>query len=65
MEVVGVEFIAVNHHIAVANLLPRTNGPRPWAGRSALAHQWLETQWSAVTAISTAISALNVSSDIR
>jgi hypothetical protein len=65
MEVVGVEFIALNHHIVVANLLPRADGLRPWARRSAPAHQRLETQRTTVKAISTAIGALNVSSNVR
>jgi hypothetical protein len=55
MEVVGVVFIAPNHFLAVAPILPTANGPRTWSGRSALAHQRLKTQWPAVTAISTAI----------
>jgi hypothetical protein len=29
MEVVGVVFIALNHHIAVANFLLHTDGPCP------------------------------------
>jgi hypothetical protein len=65
MEVVGVEFIALNHHIVVANFLPHADDSCPWVRRSAPAHQLLETQQSAVTAISTAISALNVLSDVR
>jgi hypothetical protein len=36
----------------------RPNGPRPWSGRSAPAHQRLKSQRSAVTAISTAIEHL-------
>jgi hypothetical protein len=55
MEVVGVVFIATNHFLAVAPILPTADGPRPWSGRSGPAHQQLKTQWSAVTAISTAI----------
>ena len=55
MEVVGVVFIATNHFLAVAPFLPTTDGPRPWSGRSAPAHQQLKTQRSTVTAISTAI----------
>jgi hypothetical protein len=51
MEVVGVVFIAINHFLAVAPILPTADGPRPWSGRSAPAHQRLKTQWSAVTAI--------------
>jgi hypothetical protein len=54
MEVVGVVFIAHNHFLAVAPFLPTADGPRPWSGRSAPAHQRLKLQWSAVTAISTA-----------
>jgi hypothetical protein len=55
MEVVGVVFIATNHFLAVAPILPTTDGLRPWSGRSGPAHQRLKTQRSAVTAISTAI----------
>jgi hypothetical protein len=35
--------------------LPTVDGPRPWSGWSAPAHQRLKSQRSAVTAISTAI----------
>jgi hypothetical protein len=55
MEVVGVVFIATNHFLDVAPILPTADGPRPWSGRSALAHQRLEMQRSAITAISTTI----------
>jgi hypothetical protein len=55
MEVVGVVFIAPNHFLAVAPFLSTADGPRPWFGRSAPAHQRLKTQRSAVTAISTTI----------
>jgi hypothetical protein len=55
MEVVGVVFIATNHFLAIAPILPTADGPRPWSGRSAPVHQRLKSQWSAVTAISTAI----------
>jgi hypothetical protein len=55
MEVVGVVFIATNHFLAVAPILPTADGPRPWSGRSAPAHQRLKIQRSVVTAISTAI----------
>jgi hypothetical protein len=55
MEVVGVVFIATNHFLAVAPILPTADDPRPWSGRSASAHQRLKSQRSAVTAISTAI----------
>jgi hypothetical protein len=55
MEVVGVVFIATNHFLAIAPILPTADGPRPWSGRFAPAHQRLKSQRSAVTAISTAI----------
>jgi hypothetical protein len=55
MEVVGVVFIAPNYFLAVAPFLLTADGPRPWSGRSAPAHQRLKTQRSAVTAISTTI----------
>jgi hypothetical protein len=58
MEVVGVVFIAPNHFLAVAPFLSTADGPRPWSGQSAPAHQRLKSQWSAVTAISTAIKHL-------
>jgi hypothetical protein len=51
MEVVGVVFIATNHFLAVAPILPTVDGPRPWSRRSAPAHQRLKMQWSAVTSI--------------
>jgi hypothetical protein len=41
MEVVGVVFIAPNHFLVVAPFLPTANGPPPWSGRSAPAHQRL------------------------
>jgi hypothetical protein len=65
MEVVGVVFIATNHFLTVALVLSTADGPRPWSGRSAPAHQWLKSQRSAVTAISTAIGAFNASLDVR
>jgi hypothetical protein len=55
MEVVGVVFIASNHFLTIAPFLPTVDGPRLWSGRSAPADQWLKSQRSAVTAISTAI----------
>jgi hypothetical protein len=58
MEVVGVVFIASNHFLAVAPFLPTVDGPHPWSGWSAPAHQRLKSQRSAVTAISTAIEHL-------
>jgi hypothetical protein len=64
MEVVGVVFIAPNHFLAVPPFLPTADGPRPWSGRSALVHQRLKSQWSAVTAIN-GYYAINVSSDVR
>jgi hypothetical protein len=64
MEVVGVVFIATNHFLVVAPFLPTVDGLRPWFGRSAPVHQRLKSQRSAVTAISTATSAFNASSDV-
>jgi hypothetical protein len=58
MEVVGVVFIASNHFLAVAPFLLTVDGPCPWSGRSAPAHQRLKSQRSAVMAISTAIEHL-------
>jgi hypothetical protein len=58
MEVVGVVFIAPNHFLAIAPILPTTDGSCPWSGRSAPAHQRLKSQRSAVTAISTTIEHL-------
>jgi hypothetical protein len=58
MEVVGIVFIAPNHFLDVAPFLPTVDGPRPWSGRSAPAHQRLKSQRSTVTAISTAIKHL-------
>jgi hypothetical protein len=58
MEVVGVVFIASNHFLAVAPILPTAGGPRSWFGRSVPAHQRLKSQRSAVTAISTTIGHL-------
>jgi hypothetical protein len=55
MEVVGVVFIASNHFLDVAPFLSTVDGPRPWSGWSARAHQRLKSQRSAVTAISTTI----------
>jgi hypothetical protein len=55
MEVAGVVFIATNHFLAIAPILPTADGPRPWSGRSAPTHQRLKMQQSAVTAISMAI----------
>jgi hypothetical protein len=55
MEVVGVVFIATNHFLAIAPILPTADGPRPWSGRSVPAHQRLKSQRLEVTAISTAI----------
>jgi hypothetical protein len=58
MEVVGVIFIASNHFLAVAPIMPTADGPRPWFGRSAHAYQRLKLQRSTVTAISMAIEHL-------
>jgi hypothetical protein len=58
MEVVGVVFIASNHFLAIAPILPIADGLRPWSRRSAPAHRRLKSQRSVVTAISTAIKHL-------
>jgi hypothetical protein len=55
MEVVGVVFIDYNHFLVVAPFLSIADNPHSWSGRSALAHQPLKSQRSAVTAISMAI----------
>jgi hypothetical protein len=55
MEVVGFVFIATNHFLAIALVLPIADDPRSSSGRSAPTHQWLKSQRSAVTDISTAI----------
>jgi hypothetical protein len=65
MEVVGVVFIATNHFLVVALVLPTADGPRPWSGWSAPAHQRLKAQQPTVMAISTVIGAFNASSDVR
>jgi hypothetical protein len=64
-EVVGVIFIALNHHIVVAFILPHVDGSRCRFGRSAPTYQWLDLQQSVVMAISTTISALNALPDVR
>jgi hypothetical protein len=51
MELVGVVFIATNYFLVISLVLPTVDGPRPWSGRSALAHQQLKLQWSAVMTI--------------
>jgi hypothetical protein len=58
MEVVGVVFITSNHFLVFAPFLLTADGPRPWSGRSAPAHQRLKSQRSVVTAISTTIEHL-------
>jgi hypothetical protein len=65
MEVFEVVFIATNYFLVVVLVLPTADGLRPWSGRSAPAHQRPKSQWSAVTAISTATCAFNASSDVR
>jgi hypothetical protein len=55
MEVVGVVFIASNHFLVISPFPPTADGSRPLSRQSARAHQWLKSQRSAVTAISTAI----------
>jgi hypothetical protein len=51
MEVVGVVFIATNHFLAVALILPTADGLCPGPDGPPPAHQRLKTQRSAVTAI--------------
>jgi hypothetical protein len=51
----GILALVLNVEDWNAPILPTADGPRPWFGRSAPAHQRLKTQRSAVTAISTAI----------
>jgi hypothetical protein len=65
MEVVGVVFIATNHLLAVAPFLPTADDPHHWSGRSAPIHQRQKWQQLAITNISMATSAFNVSSDVR
>jgi hypothetical protein len=55
MEVVGVVFIATNHFLVVASILPTADGLRPGPDGPPPAHQRLKTQRSVVTAISTVI----------
>jgi hypothetical protein len=55
MEMVGVVFIATNHFLAVASILPTTDGLRPGPDGPPPTYQRLKTQWSAVTTISTTI----------
>jgi hypothetical protein len=46
-----VVFITSNHFLTIAPFLSTANSPHPLSGRSAPAHQQLESQRSAVTAI--------------
>jgi hypothetical protein len=64
MEVVGVVFIATNHFLAVAPILPTADGPRPWFGRSPC------TSTAEIATVSSNgyindYNALNASSDVR
>jgi hypothetical protein len=65
MGVDGVVFIATNHLLAIALVLPCADGPHFWPGRSTPIHQRLDLQRSVITATSTAIIALNTSLDVR
>jgi hypothetical protein len=65
MKVVEVVFIATNYFLVVAHFLTIADRPCSWPGRSTPAHQRLKSQRLTVTTISTAISALNVLSDVR
>jgi hypothetical protein len=72
MEVVGVVFIATNHFLAVAPIMPTADGPRPWSGRSAPLVRTV-CPCTSTTEIATVSSngyingynALNESSDVR
>jgi hypothetical protein len=58
MDMFGVIFIATNHFLVVVLFYqPRTV--------CVPAHQWLKSQWSAVTAMLMAIGAFNASWDVR
>jgi hypothetical protein len=50
-----VVFIATNHFLTVAPILPTADGPCPGSDGPLLVHQRLKTERSAVTAISTTI----------
>jgi hypothetical protein len=65
MEVVGVVFIAPNHFLDVAPFLPTANGPRPWSGRSAHAHQRLKSPTVSSNDYINRYNAFNASSDVR
>jgi hypothetical protein len=45
-------FIATNHFLVVATLLPHKNGPRAWPGRPPFT-SLVVLQWFVITAIST------------
>jgi hypothetical protein len=51
MEVVGVVFIATNHFLVGALVLPSVDGPHPWFGRSAPAHQRLKSAFNASSVV--------------
>jgi hypothetical protein len=54
---VGVEFIALNHFPAIVIFFATRGRSMLLARMVRPAHQWLESQWTPVTAISTTISA--------
>jgi hypothetical protein len=62
---VGVVFITTNHLLVVALVPLSADGPRSWSGRPAPAHQQLDLDRSIILIASTAIIALNVSSNVR
>jgi hypothetical protein len=72
MEVVGVVFIATNHFLAVAPIMPTADGPRPWSGRSAPLVRTVRpcTSTTEIATVSSngyinGYNALNESSDVR
>jgi hypothetical protein len=72
MEVVGVVFIATNHFLAVAPILPTADGPHLWSGRSAPLVRMIRpcTSTAEISTVSSngyinGYNALNVSSDVR
>jgi hypothetical protein len=60
-----VVFITSGHHLVIIVVLPLTNGTRLWPERSTPARSMARSQRLNTTAISNAIIALNVLSDVR
>jgi hypothetical protein len=65
MEVVGVVFIATNHFLVVAPILPTADGPHPWSGRSAPSTSTAEIATVSSNGYINGYNALNASSDVR